>query len=65
MCVCIFCVLQRKCEQYWPDVVGQSQIQPSMTIEVTLKELMPFADYEIRRFEVQDVSGFLCGMVCM
>lgn len=55
--------MQKKCEQYWPDAVGQTVVQPNTTLEVTLKELMPFADYEIRKLEVLDVSLFVC--VCM
>ncbi len=35
-------------------MVGKTQ--QTDTLEITLKELMPFADYEIRKFEVQDVS---------
>ncbi len=34
-------------------MVGKTQ--QTDTLEITLKELMPFADYEIRKFEVQDV----------
>lgn len=48
--------MQKKCEQYWPDIVGQTVEPPDTTLEVTLTELMPFADYEIRKFEVKDVS---------
>lgn len=31
--------------------------QPDGSLHVTLKEVQPFADYEIRKLEVTDVSG--------
>jgi len=49
--------LQRKCEQYWPEGVGQSMTPPDTTLQVTFTELMPYAEYEIRKFKVRDVSA--------
>ena len=37
--------------------MGQAVLQPDTTLQVTLKELLPFADYEIRKLEVHDVSA--------
>ena len=48
-------VSQRKCEMYWPENVNET-LQPGANISVTLISQMPFADYEIKKFTVQDVS---------
>ena len=56
--------MQKKCEQYWPDTIGRATTQPNTTLQVTLKELLPFADYEIRRFEVHDVSEVNLFIAC-
>ena len=37
--------------------MGQTVSQPDCSLHVTLKEIQPFADYEIRKLEVIDVSG--------
>lgn len=37
--------------------MGQSIELDKTTLKVTYKELMPFADYEIRKFEVHNVSS--------
>lgn len=44
-----------KCHKYWPDKVGES-IQKKEYLSVKLTSLQYFADYEIRTFEVINVS---------
>ena len=39
----------------------EEQLQKDTGIKVTYKELTPFADYEIRKFEVRNVSE-RCGL---
>ena len=53
MCVCF---VQRKCEQYWSDNVNEVYSPSNTTLLVVLTEQMPFADYEIKKFSVTDVS---------
>ena len=45
---------QRKCEQYWPDNVNDTY--DAGNLSVTLTDLVPYADYEINRFSIKDVS---------
>ena len=45
---------QRKCEQYWSDNVNDTFDAGSLV--VTLTDLVPYADYEIKRFSIKDVS---------
>ena len=49
--------LQRKCEQYWSDNVNDTFDAGSLA--VTLTDLVPYADYEIKRFSITDVSALL------
>ena len=51
MCFCV----QRKCEVYWPEKVGDT-FNAGAGINVLYKELIPFADYEIKVFSVTHVS---------
>ena len=53
-----FCapVLQRKCEQYWPDNVHETYDPPETTFIVSFEEVQPFADYEIKKLVVTNVS---------
>ena len=46
---------QRKCEVYWPEKVGGT-FNAGAGIHVYYKELIPFADYEIKIFSVTHVS---------
>ena len=48
--------MQRKCEIYWADTVGET-FKAGAGIAVKYKQLMPFADYEIRIFHVTHVGG--------
>ena len=41
----------QKCEQYWPDKVGET-IQPKPSLSVTLTQIQHFADYELRSMTV-------------
>lgn len=41
---------KKKCWQYWPDI---AVLQPNTSLQVTLTEHIKFADYEIRRLEVE------------
>ena len=50
--------LQRKCEQYWSDNVNDTFDAGSLV--VTLTDLVPYADYEIKRFSITDVSVHTC-----
>ena len=50
--------LQRKCEQYWSDNVNDTFDAGSLV--VTLTDLVPYADYEIKRFTIKDVSVHTC-----
>ena len=44
-------ILQVKCVQYWPDVVGQSQTYGPLS--VCLTEELEFADYVMRTIELK------------
>ena len=45
---------KRKCEQYWSDNVNDTFDAGSLV--VTLTDLVPYADYEIKRFSIKDTS---------
>ena len=49
-------ILQPKCEQYWPSGVEES-ISLSGGMSVQLLEVVPFADYEMRKLVISHVSG--------
>ena len=46
-----------KCEQYWPNKVGES-INPKPSLAVTFVRVQIFADYEIRLLRVKSVRIF-------
>ena len=48
MCVC----LQEKCEQYWPGRVGETISVDDDKLIVLLNEIVPFADYELRKITI-------------
>lgn len=50
--------VQRKCETYWPEKVGGT-FNAGHGIHVQYKELVPFADFEIKKFSVTNVSQHL------
>ena len=47
--------MQRKCELYWPEKVGET-FKPGSGLHVEYKEVIPFADFEIKKFVVTNVS---------
>ena len=47
-------LFQRKCEQYWPERVGET-ISPDGGVSVLLKSVLPFAEYEIRELVLTNV----------
>ena len=47
-----------KCEQYWPDKVGDN-INPKPSLEVTYANLQMFADYQLRTLQVKSVRMLL------
>ena len=47
---------QRKCEQYWPDNVHDTYQPLETTLLVSFEEILPFADYEIKKLVVTNVS---------
>ena len=47
-----------KCEQYWPDKVGDS-IKPKPSLEVTYVDQQMFADYELRTLQAKSVRMLL------
>ena len=62
--LCETLLLQRKCEQYWPENVNENFEAPNSTIMATLTSVMPFADYEIKTFLVKDVSVHILIWIC-
>ena len=47
--------MQIKCVQYWPKEL-HSSIRPGKSFSVTYTSTLPFAEYEIRKFKLQNVS---------
>ena len=45
-----------KCEQYWPERVGEAITVDGGRLIVHLNEVVPFADYELRKLTVYCVS---------
>ena len=43
-----------KCEQYWPNKVGEST-NPKPSLTVTFVQMQKFADYELRMLQVKSV----------
>lgn len=50
-----------KCHRYWPEKVGEVS-QPKSYLTVKLTATQYFADYELRTFEVKNVSDIITGM---
>ena len=58
-------LFQRKCEQYWPEKVGET-ISPDGGVSVLLKSVLPFAEYEIRELVLTNVrAGSSTQLSCM
>ena len=45
-----------KCEQYWPKRVGETVSVDNDRLIVSLNEVVPFADYELRKITIYFVS---------
>ena len=52
-----------KCEQYWPENVGDS-INPKPSLVVTYVDLQMFADYKFRTIQVKSVRILLFKKGC-
>ena len=63
----ILCPLQRKCEQYWGENIGDDYETVDKSITITTTSVMPFADFEIRMFNVKKVSDGTSslGAICV
>ena len=48
--------LQRKCEQYWAENIGDAYQTGDKKYSVITTSVMPFADFVIRTFTVKTVS---------
>ena len=53
-------LLQRKCEQYWADNIGDEYQTPDKKFSVTTTSVMPFADFVIRTFSATNVRDYIC-----
>ena len=53
-------MLQRKCEQYWSDNIGDVYETPDKKMQITTTSSVPFADFEIRNFNVKKVRQSAC-----
>ena len=51
----MYCIFQKKCEQYWPDKVGET-LDVQNGLVVLLNSFVPFADYIIRDLKVTKVG---------
>ena len=58
---CVLFDVQRKCELYWPEKVGDT-FKAGCGIHVQYKEVVPFADFEIKKFIVTNVSPQLTDL---
>ena len=47
-----------KCEQYWPNKIGEST-NPKPSLTVTFVQLQMFTDYELRKLHVKSVRVLL------
>ena len=58
-------LLHRKCEQYWPERVGET-ISPDGGVSVLLQSVLPFTEYEIRELVLTNVrAGSSTQLSCM
>ena len=48
--------MQRKCEQYWGENIGDDFETPDNKLRITTTSVLPLADFEIRIFTVKSVS---------
>lgn len=53
VCLCV----QRKCEQYWAENIGDVYTTPDKKVSVVTTSVMPFADFAIRTFTAKRVSN--------
>ena len=51
---------QKKCEQYWPDKVGET-LDPHNGLMVTMISHVPFSDFIIRNLKLAKVSYTYCN----
>ena len=54
----VYCPLQEKCEQYWPEKVNSSFTIGSDLI-VTVVLYVPSAEYQIRKMQLKSVKNIL------
>ena len=48
------CLSQAKCEKYWPENL-ESTLKLKNNLVISMTEVLPFTEYEIRKLKVQDV----------
>ena len=48
--------MQRKCEQYWGENIGDDFETPDNKLRITTTYVLPLADFDIRNFTVKSVS---------
>ena len=48
--------MQRKCEQYWGENIGDDFETPDNKLRITTTSVLPLADFDIRIFTVKSVS---------
>ena len=48
--------MQRKCEQYWGDNIGDDFETPDNKLRITTTYVLPHADFDIRNLTVKSVS---------
>ena len=53
--------LQKKCFQYWPKTLHEN-ITPGHILKVTLSQSTLYAEYEVRKFKVKNVSSHYIGI---
>ena len=57
--------IQRKCEQYWGENVGDDFETPDHKLTITTTYVLPLADFNIRTFTVESVSTELTTYIIL
>ena len=58
----MFCSIQKKCEQYWPEQINVTETKGSK-FKVTVTSFVPSAEYQIRKIHLTPVSDLLLQLV--
>ena len=55
--------MQRKCEQYWGENIGDDFETPDSKLRITTTSVLPLADFDLHIFTVKSVSSYMLNQL--